>query len=373
LFGFLTENDFEGQRLKTTLDSRPLARVPKNFFAAGICKIALAFPKTPPVGFLCYAQFPVSAAGAKITDAQYGFDESVPRLCFPAHGGSAAEITLPVADLSPVTANPSLLLSRVADTWRGRDYEVYAWEQFPGILFFDTKNYAVQDEFFKRLAFFAEKKGYRGTLVPDGVLSGQHGFNAHDYSAKTLASFFSLARQTQFPLNARERLLCEILLANGIIVENGEGFSEGEGAVISISQESEDYLRRQFIVHEGLHGLFFTHGEFRDYVAQVYKETDPLCVEFLERYFDVTPSLAYDITDRYLVLNEFMAYVLQQPVSSCGAYFSERIAQYIYINRYYPALAKYVRDTRAKGFTEAAGKLSAYLTREWGLAAGRVW
>jgi hypothetical protein len=382
LFGFLTGNDFElteQPRLKKTLDSRPFARVSKKFLQTGICRVSLVFPRgdaddSAPRGFLCYAQFPVTVKSASVVGAQFGADESIPKFCFPARGESAEKLAaLPLTALSPVTANPSLLLSRVMNTWRGADYEIYAWEQFPDIIFFDTKNYAVQDEFFKRLTFFSEKKGYRGKIADDSEIKNQHGFNALDFSARTLAAFFSLARALPFPLNEREWLLCEILVANGIIVERDGVFAEGEGAVISISQESDDYLRRQFVVHEGLHGLFFTHKEFRDYVEQVYNETDPLCVEFLERYFDVTPSLAYDMSDRFLAHNEFMAYILQQPVSACGAYFSQRIANYIYINRFYPALAKYVRDTGAKGLVEAAEKLSGYVSRTWGLAAGRVW
>ncbi|GMO45507.1 MAG: hypothetical protein Pg6C_07500 [Treponemataceae bacterium] len=387
LFGFLTGNDFEQleqPRLKKTLDSRPLARVSRKNLRTGGCRVSLAFPcgtapesrtdDSAPRGFLCYAQFSLSVKSAAVVDAQFGVDEPASRFCFPARGGSAGELAaLPLTGLSPIVANPSLLLTRVMKSWRSADYEIYAWDQFPNIIFFDTKSYAVQDEFFKRLTFFSEKKGYRGKIVSDGEIKNQHGFNALDFSARTLAAFFSLARAQQFPLNDRELILCEILLANGIIAEKDGAFAEGDGAVISISQESDEYLRRQFIVHEGLHGLFFTHKEFRDYVAQVYNETDPQSVEFLERYFEVTPSLAYDMTDRYLAYNEFMAYLLQQPVSACGAYFSQRIANYIYINRHYPTLAKYVRDTGAQGLVEAARKLSDYLSRTWGFAAGRLW
>jgi hypothetical protein len=261
------------------------------------------------------------------------------------------------------------------------DYELYAWEQFPDILFFDTADYTVQDAFFKRLAFFAEKKNYRGTLVSDSIMGDQHGFNAHDYRPETLAGFFSLVERTGFSVNEHEILLREILLANGIIVENpgykpdfpSDRYKPGRGAVISISAESEDYLRRQFIVHEGLHGLYFTHAEFRAEVEKVFNETDPLSREFLVRYFDVTPSLAYDIGDSYLLHNEFMAYLLQQSVPAVSGYFSDRIANYVYINRFHPDLAKYVRDTRAQGLTQSAKKLSEYLSAQWDLEAGRVW
>jgi hypothetical protein len=258
--------------------------------------------------------------------------------------------------------------------WRRPDYELYAWDQFPSVLFFDTRDYAVQDAFFKRLAFFAEKKGYRGRLARDREIDSQHGFNAYDYRGETLGAFFSLAEETGFPLNPHEELLRDILLANGIIAQQTGGlYTGGNGAVISISMESPDYLRRQFIVHEGLHGIYFTQPEFREEVERVYAGTDPRCVDFLLGYFDVTPTLAYDLADTYLVQNEFMAYLLQQPLGAAEAYFADQIANRIYINRYHPELAQYVRDTRARGLCEAAAKLSDFLTQKWNLEAGRVW
>jgi hypothetical protein len=380
-FGFLFENDFETprgdktQRLKKTLEGRPLARIPQTAMRNDAGSVSLAFPRGAemPLGFMCYAAFPVAVTGAKIVPAEIYADPDSARFAFSQGGGSALSQNQMQGALSPRAVSPLFLLENGATPRRAADYELYAWDRFSSVLFFDTKNYAVQDEFFKRLAFFAEKKGFRGKLVAENELSGLHGFNALDFRASTLAQFFSLAQKTEFALNAREKLLCDILTVNGIIVETEDGFAEGEGAVVSISQESPSYLRRQLIVHEGLHALFFLHEDFRSEVERVYNETDPLCVRFLERYFDVTPSLAYDITDRYLLINEFMSYLLQQPVSSVSRYFSRQVANYTYINRYEPGLAQYVRDTNARGFVESAEKLSAYIERVWGLEAGRLW
>jgi hypothetical protein len=370
------------------LDDRPFARLSRELVELGTCRVALAFSpaKKKARGFLCYAPFAAAVVSAAIVPAKIGYTawENATHMSFAAKGGSYAELatqsqtnTALYGFLSPLTVDPSFMLQRVAHTWRQNDYELYAWEQFPDILFFDTRDYAVQEAFFNRLAFFAEKKEYRGTLATDRDMQGQHGFNAHDYRPETLAAFFSLAAEQQFSLNKHENLLREILLANGVIVEDetisSTKYKAGKGAVLSISQESADYLRRQFIVHEGLHGLFFTHAEFRDYVQKVYNETDPKSIEFLLGYFDVTPSLAYDITDSYLVQTEFMSYLLQQPVSAVSSYFTDRIAGYIYINRYHPDLVQYIKATRAQGLVEAAQKMSDYLEREWGIAAGRVW
>ena len=67
----------------------------------------------------------------------------------------------------PMKTDLGLVLSSKTSTWRTKDYEIYEWNIFPGILFFDTLNYSVQDQFFRRLAYFSEKKGFRGKLLAD--------------------------------------------------------------------------------------------------------------------------------------------------------------------------------------------------------------
>ena len=57
----------------------------------------------------------------------------------------------------PIKIDPGLLMQWPQQNWRGKDYEVFEWDRFPGILFFDTLNYSVQNDFFRRLAFFVEK------------------------------------------------------------------------------------------------------------------------------------------------------------------------------------------------------------------------
>ena len=49
------------------------------------------------------------------------------------------------------------------------------------MLIFDTASYAVQARFFRRLAFYVEKQGYRGRLLTDAELGSRRGYNAHDY------------------------------------------------------------------------------------------------------------------------------------------------------------------------------------------------
>ncbi len=275
--------------------------------------------------------------------------------------------------LSPVKLDPGLVLYYPKKNWRGADYELFEWDRFPGVLLMDISNYSVQNDFFRRLAFFVEKAGFRGKLLSDEFLFDKHAYNAHDYRAESLAAFFEKARKEHFPLGEKERLLKEILVKNGVIKidENGHVLP-GIGAVISISQESPMYLRNQFISHEGWHGIFFVDKDFRDFVYSEFDSMDSRTRDYLVRYFQVTPSLNYDIKDAYLLRNEFMAYMLQKPVSDIARYFSDMASR-----RHSQDLAKkeadYIIETNAQGFVDAAKRLSDYAEKRWNLSAGRVW
>lgn len=275
--------------------------------------------------------------------------------------------------VEPLSTDPGMIALWDKDDWRTEDYELFEWEQFPGILFFDTADYGVQDDFFKRLAFYTEKTGYIGTLVSDRVLAGQHGFNAHDYRSETLAAFYSLAESTNFPLNEKEILLKDILLHNGIIKKAAAGgYEGGYGAVISLSQESAMYLRYTFVAHEGFHGIFFVDEDFRNKVASVYQNADPQSIRFLHRYFSLQATLNYNLEDTYLMHNEFMAYVMQQGVNRTGSYFSDNLAQRGSMLRAEPELCAYIQATKGQGFADAAQQISDYVFHRWGLEAGRV-
>jgi len=115
----------------------------------------------------------------------------------------------------PLPADLGTLLLYDPEYWRNPDFELFSWTRFPGILLIDTRNYDVQSRFFKRIAFFVEKKGFAGRLLDDGTMEPLHGWNAHDYRAFDLAAFFDRAFKEQFPLCNEERILFELLKRNG--------------------------------------------------------------------------------------------------------------------------------------------------------------
>jgi hypothetical protein len=310
-----------------------------------------------PSGFFPAEPFPILAEAPDLETLRFSPGEDRP---FPL----------------PITIDPGLILSYPQNSWRNRNYEVFGWESFPWILIFDTADYAVQDRLFKRLAFFVEKAGYRGRLAGDGEIADQHGWNAHDYRALDLARFFELARIQDFPLLGEERELEAILLDRGIIRREGGGIAAGEGGIISISRESPDYLRSLFMVHEAYHGIFFIDEDFRNFSRSRWDRLSRTAKRFIISYFDYQH---YDVKDQYLVLNEFMAHVLQQPVSRAALYFGETLAGRIDASPWRRAILPEKDETTgswpelARAFQAEAEAFSAYAGSRWGLSAGRVW
>lgn len=274
--------------------------------------------------------------------------------------------------LVPVSTDLGLIIEWKQDKWRCSDYGLYEWDLFPGVLIFDFADYRIQNEFFTRMAFFAEKAGYKGTLVDDTFVETKHGYNAHDYKAKDLADFFNLVSSMRFKLNSREKLLREILLANGIITAGDDGiYRPGKGCVISICRESPKSLRYQFIAHESWHGIFFTDEEFRNFTAGLYEAFPSKAMEFIQTYWEFASGLGYDRNDSYLMKNEFMAYIMQQGVSAVQSYFTG-LAGRNAVKDHCPELGNYIRKTEAEDFKKAAEAFNDYAYERWGLAAGRV-
>lgn len=272
----------------------------------------------------------------------------------------------------PLVTDLGLIVKWPQQKWRTQDYELFEWEEIPNVLFFDFADYEVQNDFLTRLAYFVEKAGYRGTLVSDDFIATHHGYNAHDYKAKDLAEFFTTASLQDFQLKPRELLLRDILVKNNVIIEEKDGaYSEGKGAVISISRQSPENLRWQFLAHESWHGIFFTNEAFRHKVSLIYNAFDDTSLEFIKTFWETQNGLNYDRNDDYLMRNEFMAYIMQQRFSAIGDYFVS-LAKRNSVNQFEPELAAYIRDTQASEFVAAGKELNDYAFNNFGFAAGRV-
>ncbi len=272
----------------------------------------------------------------------------------------------------PFVSDLGFVMDWPSSNWRCSDYELVEWEEVPHVLFFDFANYQVQSDYLTRMAYFAEKDGYKGTLVNDAFVKSHHGYNAHDYRDKDMAAFFTLAHDTGFELNEREYRLRDILVHNGIIIANEDGtFAPGIGAIVSISKESPEYLRWQFLAHESWHGIYFTSQKFRDAVDIWYDEFDKESFEFIKVFWSTQPGLNYDVNDDYLMRNEFMAYIMQQTMPNIGSYFVS-LTNRGSVMENEGKLADYVRGNEAVHFVRSGEKMNQWAFENYGFAAGRV-
>lgn len=270
----------------------------------------------------------------------------------------------------PIPIEMSEFLRYPADQWRRDDFELFTWTLYPEILWFDTRDYEVQARLFRRLAFFVEKRGFIGSLLTDEALAGRHGWNAHNYRPEGLADFFNAVRSTDFPLNEYEEQLREIILQRGIIVEDDSGrFLPGRGGVLSVSQVSFLELRRLLITHEALHGVFYQEPTFRRAAFDYWdNELDPRERGFWRDFFS---WMSYSPDDRYLMVNEFQAYLLQQSEAGVRWYFRSRTADRL--RRAYPQRVEqidiFLRDYPST-FVDAGAAMNQALFEAAGIVGG---
>ena len=264
----------------------------------------------------------------------------------PAH---AAARTVP---LDRVLSTPSV-------AWDNPSFGLYRWGRFPSILILDTVDFRFQDRMFSRLAFFLEKRGFRGRLLGNVELETMHGWNAHDYGPQGLTAFFNTARRTGFVLNPEEMTLLSLLLDEGILTTDRDLFAPGRGGILSISRSSSPIERRFLLTHESFHGIFFASREYREFCFRLWDSLGPRERAFFTRFLD---ELGYDGESRYLAVNELQAYLMQQPARFAPAYF-ERVA------RRFGGTGNGVSET---AILAAARRLDSFLGSRFGIHAGET-
>ncbi len=276
---------------------------------------------------------------------------------------------LPGSETSgPLPLDLAVLLALPAPDNPSPPYALHRWSVFPECLVFDFRDYGTQDAYLKRLAFFVEKEGFRGRLAGDREIAGLHGWNAHDYRAEDLASFFDKAERASFPLSAPELELRGILEREGILLREGGRIKPGRGVFISISRESTSYLRDLFLNHEASHALFFLDGAYRDLARSLWKAQGAEARRFWNVFLS---NRDYDPTDAYLSYNELQAYLVQQAPSRLESWLKD--VAFARLAKSYPdRAAGILSDLEAAlpEFKAAAETLDSYLRTSYGFRGG---
>lgn len=296
-------------------------------------------------------------------------------------GGGLARLTVTVpagvsAEAIFVEALPEEAASRVdpgvlllePPLAEGQDYLWYRWDLLPDVIIFDFRDYAVQDSYLKRLAFFVEKKGFAGRLAPDGEIASLHGWNAHDYKTEDLARFYSLAARSGFPLNDKELRLRDFLVARGLLAKRGGEYAARNGSIISITREAPAYLRHTFLTHESSHAIYFTDSAYRDYCASLWNSMSREEKWYWTLYFG---WMNYDVSSADLMANELQAYLVQQPPKSAGEYFRTTLPERVM--EHHPELKEPYAAYMVRfwdEFERKARMIDAWLRAKYGFGAG---
>lgn len=226
----------------------------------------------------------------------------------------------------PLVVPLDRILTTPQALWRSPSLEIYRWESFPDVIILDMIDFPFQDRMFTRIAYFLEKRGFRGRLLRNAQLAGRHGWNAHDYGPAGLASFFNAAQDNRFPLNVEELALRALAMEQGILFSAGGHFQPGKGAILALSHSSSPIERRYLLTHESFHGIFFSSREYRDFCFQLWDSLTPGERDFYTSFLD---SLGYDGNDELLAVNEFQAYLMQQPLDAAAPYFERFIKLFL--------------------------------------------
>lgn len=272
--------------------------------------------------------------------------------------GQVLEIPVVYSYFRPIKADLQTILGRSTKNWRNPGFELYSWDKVSSVLIFDTLNYSFQALMFKRLAYFVEKKDHSGSIYTIEYLEDKRGWNGHDYKPDDIADFFNKVSAEGFELTKGEEVLKDIVLKNRIVVSTRRGYIGGRGAVISCSRSSQYSLRKSILTHESYHGLFFTSPSFRRYSNLVWSQLDDDSKEVWLLYLDF---LDYDITIEKLVVNEFMAYMLQCREKKSYDFFIEIVRQRLLFN--YPERKSFLRNyfsKTKKPFEDSIKKLEAF-------------
>lgn len=255
--------------------------------------------------------------------------------------------------------------------WIQADHQFYQWSLNHRVFVLDTIDYERQASYFKRLAFFLEKPGFVGRIPTLEEIVHRHGWNAHDYDARNLALFFDFADTNAVPLTDSELALRDFCREESLVVYDGERWRPGTGALLGISQESGPALRKTLLTHETMHGIFASRPVYTEAIFTYWSENVDDAAKAIWR--GLLSRLTYNSADEYLMVNEFQAYLMQQPLNQVTRYFEAHMADRIEaIDPFFAEeYRRFVRE-HPGFFLDAARHIDSFLYTASGMHAGDV-
>jgi hypothetical protein len=209
---------------------------------------------------------------------------------------------------------------------------LYQLAENPRVHVLDYENLHVQGRAFNRIAALIEwHEAPKERILDDQALDTMIArtsenpdtlFFGHDYRAADLARFFTLARRSGVLLNEEEQALLALLLDQGFLRADPDGFViiPPEKVLIAISRLQDDDpktpqnesvtmpMRKIILSHELGHGEFFTNPDYARYCEDFWRNT--LSASQREAFTRFLSSVQhYDAQNESLLINEFQAYL----------------------------------------------------------------
>ncbi|BCR21955.1 hypothetical protein [Borrelia sp. HM] len=261
----------------------------------------------------------------------------------------------------PINSDLKFILNYKKSNYRRNTFELFNLISEPNIYILKFKNLKYQSLMLKRIAFFTEKKEFRGILLSNNELENKIGWRGHDYRLQDIIIFFNTAQKSNIKLNQEEIILKNLIILNKLAyMENNILKIKDKSINVAFAAYPEDETilsidQITIFMHEILHMYYFIDNDFNKAIYNfwnnnVSQEDKQVWIQFLD-------SKDYDTNYQYLVINEFYAYISQVP--------KEDIANYLINTNYFPKLGLNRYDKWGK-------KLEKLLWEKKGLISGEL-
>ncbi|MCX5701208.1 MAG: HEAT repeat domain-containing protein, partial [Candidatus Omnitrophica bacterium] len=228
-----------------------------------------------------------------------------------------------------------------------------------------------------RLAFYAEKEGYKGKVLRDDEMPNSYVYDGHDYSLDTIAVFFTKAEQNKVQLHPQETRLRDRLLMLGLLKSEGGVYRAGEKNMV-VSFIRDHPRKEEVFIHELVHA-FYDNPVFLEQVKQIFMKLSPQQQEMIKNFLrakdyavDSDEKLFYSEFAAYFVtanVAEFMGKVALSSIGSSGdnaarklrrAAFNENPQSFVLNGRIELSM-----NDAAKGMISTANKELSKLVQSW--------
>ncbi|BCR19483.1 hypothetical protein BmHoA_00547 [Borrelia miyamotoi] len=261
----------------------------------------------------------------------------------------------------PINSDLKFILNYKKENYRRDAFELFNLISEPNIYVLKFKNLKYQSLMLKRIAFFIEKKEFRGVLLSNNELKNKIGWRGHDYRLQDIITFFNKAQKLNIKLNKEEIILKNLIIINKLAyIENNTIKIKDKSKNIAFAAYSEDETilsmdQITIFMHEILHMYYFIDKNFNKAISNFWSKN--VIQKDKQAWIQFLDSKDYDTNYQYLIINEFYAYITQLP--------KEETATYLINTNYFPKFGLNRYDKWAK-------KLEALLWETKGLIAGEL-